>query len=97
MKCPHAACWDANSEVVDVMTVKGVDLRRLMCLAECDKNVSDDEKYCWVDDDGVETYPDDIRDAIDTTYDEGCDDDDDDDDDDDITSDGAVRTRRFYV
>jgi hypothetical protein len=73
------------------MTVKGVSLRRLACLKECDQNVSEDEKDCWVDDDGVETYPDDIR------YETDPEDEDEDDDDDELTSDGAVRTRRYYV
>jgi hypothetical protein len=92
MKCPHAKCWNANSDVVDTQTVKGVHLRRLACLKECDQNVSEDEKDCWVDDDGVETYPDDIRYETDPD-----DEDEDDDDDDELTRDGAVRTRRYYV
>ena len=99
MKCPHAKCWNANSDVIDTMTVKGVHLRRLACLKECDQqNVSEDEKDCWVDDGGVETYPDDIRYETDPEdEDEDEDDDDEDDDDDELTSDGAVRTRRYYV
>lgn len=76
MKCPHTECWKVNADVIDTQTVKGVSLRRLACLAECDKHVREDEKDCWVDDDGVETYPDDLR------YAESEDDDADDDDED---------------